>query len=99
MAADLNGWLYGAGGLCAEATTRGAILGLRLRCQEWAEAEDREMPGDFYEWRNLALRTRRADIDLAGLEQYDSGNMSSALQRLKAEVEHAISGRGQNPGN
>lgn len=36
VAQQLNNWLYSAGGLCADATTRGALLGLRECCRNWA---------------------------------------------------------------
>lgn len=92
VASGLNAWLYGAGGLCAEAGTRGAVLGLRLRCRAWAESGDGGQPADLYQWRNVALTMLRLDIDVIGLEQYDFDNMPSALQRLKNEVEQMVSG-------
>lgn len=93
VARDLNDWLYGAGGLCAEAGSRGAVLGLRLRCRKWADSGDQGKPEDLYQWRNVALQMLRLDIDVVGLEQYDFGNMPSALQRIKEEVEQMMSGK------
>ena len=86
VATELNDWIYGAGGLCAEAGTRGALLGLRLRCSAWARAGNQGKPEDFYDWRNVALAMLRLDIDITGLEEYDFGNMQSALQRLRNDV-------------
>jgi len=93
VALELNNWIYGSGGLCAEAGARGALLGLRLRCAAWAASGDHDRPADLYEWRNLALARLRLDIDLAGLENYDFDNMPSALQRLKGEVDQMVSDR------
>jgi hypothetical protein len=91
VASELNQWLYGPGGLCAEAGTRGAVLGLRLRCRLWADSGDHSRPADLYQWRNIALAMLRLDVDVVGLEQYDFDNMPSALQRLKKEVEQMVS--------
>jgi hypothetical protein len=93
VASELNEWLYGTGGMCAEAGTRGAVLGLRLRCRSWADSGDNRRPADLYQWRNVALTMLRLDIDVIGLEQYDFDNMPSALQRLKKEVEQMVSGK------
>ena len=86
VAIELNDWIYGAGGLCAEAGTRGALLGLRLRCSAWATAGNEARPKDLYDWRNVALAMLRLDIDIVGLEEYDFGNMQSALDRLRNDV-------------
>jgi hypothetical protein len=93
VASELNEWLYGAGGLCAEAGTRGAVLGLRLRCRSWADSGDHGQPADLYQWRNVALTMLRLDLDVVGLEQYDFDHMPSALQRLKKEVDQMVSGK------
>ena len=91
VALELNDWIYGAGGLCADAGTRGAVLGLRIRCAAWARAGNHGRPSDLYEWRNVALAMLRLDIDLSGLEEYDFGNMPSALERLRGEVNRMVS--------
>jgi hypothetical protein len=91
VASELNDWLYGAGGMCAEAGTRGAVLGLRFRCRAWADSGHHDRPADLYQWRNVALAMLRLDIDVVGLEQYDFDNMPSALQRLRNEVEQMVS--------
>lgn len=99
VAGELNDWLYGAGGLCAEAGTRGAILGLRECCRAWARTGDHSLPRDLYQWRNVALAMLRSDIDVVGLEQYEFDNMPSALQRLKREVEQTINNEGMSRSN
>lgn len=95
VALDLNDWIYGLGGLCAEAGTRGALIGLRTRCTSWASSGNE--PADIYGWRNLALARLRLDIDLDGLENYDFDNMPSTLQRIKSEVEQIMIERTAKP--
>ena len=87
VAKELNDWLYGPGGLCADAGTRGAILRLRHCCRAWKASGDKNPPADLYEWRNIALAMLRLDIDLGGLEDYDFDNILSLLERLRQEVE------------
>lgn len=87
VAGGLNDWLYSTGGLCADATTRGAILGLRKACQNWSRTEQR--PKDFYSWRNLAVAFLRRDLDLTGLELYNFDNETTMLKQLQAELKTA----------
>jgi len=84
-AEQLNAWFYSAGGMCATASTRGAVLGLRSVCDSWARSGQR--PDDFYDFRNLAMRSLRLDLDLSGLETYDFNNRSSVLAELRRELE------------
>src|SRR3974390_1977107 len=72
VALKLNEWIYSAGGLCADATTRGAVLRLCECCREWAESGG-AMPADLYEWRNLMTTFLRRDLDVLGLDSYDFG--------------------------
>ncbi len=88
VALDLNAWIYGLGGLCAETGTRGALIGLRSSCFTWARSGTK--PTDVYEWRNLALTGLRLDIDLDGLEDYDFDNMASTLKRISGEVDQMM---------
>jgi hypothetical protein len=97
VAIELNDWIYGAGGLCAEAGTRGALLGLRMRCSAWAGAGDHGRPKDLYDWRNVALAMLRLDIDLSGLEEYDFANMQSALERLRNDVNRMVDEKAEVP--
>ncbi|WP_327674172.1 hypothetical protein [Kitasatospora sp. NBC_00458] len=86
VALELNDWFYGPGGMCATATTRGAVLGLRSRCRRWAEDGGRR-PGDLYAWRDLAVASLRRDVDLPGLESYDFSPGSTMLDALRRELE------------
>lgn len=93
VAVELNDWIYSAGGLCADAGTRGALLGLRIRCSAWPSAGDSGRPEVLYDWRNVALAMLRLDIDVTGLEEYDFGNMPSALERLRNDVSRMVDER------
>lgn len=89
VADALNRWIYSAGGMCADASTRGALVALRHKCAEWAESGER--PGDLYSWRNVAIQMLRRDLDLQGRnEVYDFDNVGSALQMLKEEVDRQL---------
>jgi hypothetical protein len=85
VALKLNEWIYSAGGLCADATTRGAVLRLRECCREWAESGG-VMPANLYEWRNLTTTFLRRDLDVLGLDSYDFGQDSTMLAKLEQEL-------------
>jgi hypothetical protein len=84
VACELNSWFYSSGGMCADASTRGAILGLRRCCQTWATTGNR--PKETNEFRNLAIYLLRRDLDVGGLEEYDFQNPSTMLEKLKADL-------------
>ncbi len=84
IAQELNDWLYSAGGMCAEATTRGAIIVLREVLFNW---ETGDQPERFYEWRNTVLLLLRRDLDLPGLEDYDQQNMGPLIGVIQADTE------------
>jgi hypothetical protein len=86
VARDLNAWLYGTGGMCADATTRGAVLGLRDSCDRWASGNG-QRPPQLYEFRNLAITFLRRDLDLAGLESYDLRRNVSLLGKLRDDLD------------
>lgn len=86
VAKELNSWFYSIGGMCADATTRGAILGLRISCERWAR-EGGYHPDELYGFRNLALSFLRRDLDVGGLESYDFDQPSTILEKMKAELE------------
>lgn len=88
VARELNEWLYSAGGLCADATTRGAILGLRECCRKWTAGGGPEPP-DLYTWRNLTIAFLRRDLDLAGNEDYDFHLDATLLSKLQRELNSA----------
>lgn len=88
VARQLNEWIYSAGGLCAEATTRGAVLGMRECCRKWSDNAG-PLPDDLYTWRNLTTTFLRRDLDVVGLDSYDFDLDSSLLARLQDELESA----------
>jgi hypothetical protein len=91
----LNQWLYSAGGLCADPTTRGALLGLRECCRKWA-SEGGARPEDFYTWRNLLGTFLRRDLDILGLESYDFDLDPTLLSKLQRELESTRKGQRRN---
>ncbi|TQJ37860.1 hypothetical protein OHU34_45355 (plasmid) [Streptomyces sp. NBC_00080] len=95
VAQQLNNWLYSAGGLCADATTRGALLGLRECCRNWAATGGPE-PEDLYAWRNLLGTFLRRDLDVLGLESYDFDLDPTLLSKLQRELESARRRRNRN---
>lgn len=85
IAHAIHNWLYNTGGMCAEASTRSALLGLRDACIVWGVEGER--PRNFYEWRNISLLLLRRDLDIRGLEEsYDVKPTESILEVLKAEA-------------
>jgi len=84
VAERLNTWLYSAGGLCASATARDALLGLRQGCRRWAA--DGRRPDDLYDWRNLAVATLRFDLGLRDLEDHDLSREPDPLGRVREEL-------------
>src|SRR5690242_257620 len=80
---EIQAWLYSTGGLCADASTRGALNGLRHYCLEWKEGAK---PHAIDEWRQTALLLLRRDLDLQGIESFDPQDSASLLKRLQAEV-------------
>jgi hypothetical protein len=92
LARELNEWLYSAGGLFADATTRGALLGLRECCRRWAR-EGGSVPADLYKWRNLMSTFLRRDLDVLGLDSYDFDMDSTLLSKLQRELDYPNRGR------
>jgi hypothetical protein len=86
VALDLNEWFYSAGGMAADATTRGAILGLRQACAGWAR-EGGKRPRELMAFRNLAIQCLRRDIDLHGNEKYDFDQPATMLASLRQELQ------------
>ncbi|MEU6342890.1 hypothetical protein ABZ883_18345 [Streptomyces sp. NPDC046977] len=84
VARELNDWLYSAGGLCADRTTRGALLGLRAGCDAWRRTG--EQPPDLYRWRDLTMVHLRRDLDVRGLESYDFTPGATLLRTLEEEL-------------
>lgn len=80
---DLNSWFYSAGGLCADKSTRGAILGLRDACLKWTPGKALQ---DVWGWRDAALFYLRRDIHLGGLDTFDPKDTASSLAKLREEM-------------
>jgi hypothetical protein len=86
VAEKLNTWLYSTGGMCADAATRGAVLGLRDSCNRWATAGG-SRPPQLYEFRNLTITFLRRDLDLAGLESYNFHSDVTLLGKLRDDLD------------
>jgi hypothetical protein len=84
IAQELNSWFYSAGGMCADGTTRGAILGLRQSCERWARTGQR--PHELYGFRNVAISFLRRDLDVNGRNESYDGEDSTLLERLKEDL-------------
>ena len=85
VAKDINTWFYSAGGLFADKLTRGALLGLRIRCRTWAN-DPGAMPKDLYTFRDLSVLLLRRDLDLDGLESFDFEDDIGLLARIQTEL-------------
>src|SRR5258708_932564 len=89
-----------AGGPCADATTRGALLGLRECCRTWAVEGGSEL-ADLYKWRNLPSTFLRRDLDVLGLESYDFAlnptvlSSRACVRHEKGSSRRGHSGRGR----
>jgi hypothetical protein len=95
VAKELNSWFYSTGGMCADGTTRGAILGLRKSCERWAQTGQR--PNELYGFRNVAIAFLRRDLDVGGRnESYDFDSDSTLLGRLREDLT-AIDNRTRKP--
>lgn len=88
VAADLNRWLYSAGGMCAGSMTRAAIIGLRQSCQEW-KSNGGKRPKEIYQFRNFAIQFLRLDLDLTGNETWDFADPAGWLRQLGEDLERA----------
>ncbi len=80
---DLNKWWYSTGGLCADQSTRGAILGLRDSCLNWKEGPT---PKEIWQWRDAVYFNLRRDLDLVGLDKYDPKDTLPLLEKLLEEM-------------
>jgi hypothetical protein len=90
VAHELNDWLYSAGGMSADTSTRGAIVKLRSVCSHW-EVGQKKRPDDLYLWRNRALFLLRNDIGLQGLETKDFQDTPTLLKQVQEQVALALS--------
>jgi hypothetical protein len=86
VAGQLNTWLYSAGGMCADAATRRAVLGLRDSCDKWA-TNGGSRPPQLYEFRNLAIKFLRRDLDLDGPESFDFQRSVALVAKLRDDLD------------
>lgn len=81
---EINNWIYSAGGLSADKSTRGAIIGLRNALFAW---KDGPRPVEITEWRDVSMFLLRRDLDVYGIEAPEEvQDRSSLLEKLKREV-------------
>ena len=73
--------------MCAEPSTRSALLKLRDACLNWNKRGVK--PDDLYKWRNYSLLLLRNDVGIKGLESFDYRTMASLIERVKEEVNQA----------
>lgn len=92
VADELNAWMYSAGGMSAEASTRGAILLLRELLLQWSRDDilDRDT---FYLVRNRTFLLLRRDLDVIGLETYDPESMTQLLEQVREASDVIIAKR------
>ena len=83
IAQEIHEWLYSPGGLCADASTRGALKELRSICASWQQGE---RPPALGEWRHSALFLVRRDLDLQGFESFDPKDRETLLKKVQAEM-------------
>lgn len=83
IAQEIHEWLYSPGGLCADASTRGALKELRVICATWKQGE---RPPALGEWRHSALFLVRRDLDLQGFESFDPKDRETLLRKVHAEM-------------
>jgi len=84
---EFNEWLYSAGGMAAEASTRAAIIVLREAMATWASTG--LAPDEFVLWRNRALVLLRRDIDLGSPEVFDAAD-DDLLQQVKRDADRVL---------
>ena len=82
IADEVNGWMYGAGGLVASKRTRNAGWALRDRLLRWKAGPQ---PRDIMEVRTLLMWSMRSDLDLA-TGRTEEVSEDTLIQQLKDEM-------------
>ena len=88
LAAEINDWMYGAGGLVASARTRNAGWALRDRLYRWKAGPQ---PKDILEVRKLLLWSMRSDLDISSGRAEDE-SAATLIKQLQNEMEGAVAG-------
>lgn len=83
IAATINEWMYGAGGLLASARTRTAGWALRDRLLRWKAGRQ---PKDILEVRKLLMWSMRWDLDIPSGRKDDASG-ETLMTRLQEEME------------
>ncbi len=86
IAQELNEWFYSTGGMCAEASTRGAVRGLHDYCFKWGHKGENNL-SELYGFRNATLLLLRRDLDIQGLESFDEAPGATLLKKLQEEID------------
>lgn len=88
IAASINEWMYGSGGLLASARTRKAGWALRDRLLRWKTGPQ---PKDIMEVRTLLMWSMRADLDIPSGRVQDVSE-ETVIQQLSAEMKRVENG-------
>ncbi len=89
IAAEINEWMYGAGGMVASARTRNAGWALRDRLLRWKAGSQ---PKDIMEVRTLLMWSMRNDLDIASGRAIDTSR-DTLIQQLQDEMNKVESSR------
>jgi len=84
VARDLTTWLYSAGGLCADAKARSAVIAVRDCCHSWGRGGGAQPP-ELFALRDVAINFLRLDLELVGLTSAVD-DQSTALDKLGEEL-------------
>jgi len=82
----INEWFYSRGGLCAHASTRGAVLQLRNVLLEWNSGP---RPPNIKEYKDDVTLLIRNDLGLAGRRIYDRVGLDDFITLVKNGAEEA----------
>lgn len=76
--------LYSAGGLCADAKARSAVIAVRDCCHSWGRGGGAQPP-ELFALRDVAINFLRLDLELVGLTSAVD-DQSTALDKLGEEL-------------
>ncbi len=88
VAASINEWMYGSGGLLASARTRKAGWALRDRLLRWKTGSQ---PKDITEVRTLLMWSMRADLDIPSGRAQDVSE-DTVIQQLRDQMNRVDGG-------